>query len=68
MYKRQVIYGLEALVVGDVFDKRLDFPQPRFNAFQFLAGTVIGAVHILDPVSYTHLDVYKRQIFVLASK
>lgn len=43
-----VIYGLEALVVGDVFDKRLDFPQTCFNAFQFLAGTVIGAVNILD--------------------
>ena len=43
-----VIYGLEALVVGDVLDKRLDFPQSRFNAFQFLAGAVIGAVNILD--------------------
>ena len=43
-----VIYGLEALVVGDVFDKRLDFPQSRFNAFQFLAGAVIGAVNVLD--------------------
>ena len=43
-----VIYGLETLVVGDVLDKRLDFPQSRFNAFQFLAGTVIGAVNILD--------------------
>ena len=43
-----VIYGLEALVVGDVFDKRLDFPQSRFNAFQFLADAVIGAVNVLD--------------------
>ena len=43
-----VIYRLEPLVVGDVFDKRLDFPQTCFNAFQFLAGTVIGAVNILD--------------------
>ena len=43
-----IIHGLEALVVGDVFDKRLDFPQSRFNTFQFLAGTVIGAVNILD--------------------
>ena len=42
------IYGLEALVVGDVLDKRLDFPHSRFNAFQFLAGAVIGAVNILD--------------------
>ena len=41
-----VIYGLEALVVGDVFDKRLDFPQTCFNVFQFLAGTVIGAVNV----------------------
>ena len=36
------------MVVGDVFDKRLDFPQSRFDAFQFLAGTVIRAVNILD--------------------
>ena len=43
-----VIYGLEALVVGDVFDKRLDFPQSSFNTFQFLASAVIGAVNILD--------------------
>lgn len=43
-----VIYGLEALVVGDVLDKRLDFPQSRFNTFQFLAGAVIGAVNVLD--------------------
>ena len=43
-----VIYGLEPLVVGDVFDKRLDFPQSRFDAFQFLAGAVIGAVNVLD--------------------
>ena len=43
-----VIYGLEALVVRDVLDKRLNFPQPRFNAFQLLAGAVIGAMNILD--------------------
>ena len=43
-----VIYGLEPLVVGDVFDKRLDFPKTCFHNFQFLAGTVIGAVNILD--------------------
>ena len=43
-----VIYGLEALVVGDIFDERLDFPQSRFNAFQLLAGAVIGAMNILD--------------------
>ena len=43
-----IIHGFEALVVGDVLDKRLDFPQSRFNAFQFLAGAVIGAVNILD--------------------
>ena len=43
-----IIHGFEALVVGDVLDKRLDFPQSRFNAFQFLAGAVIGAVNVLD--------------------
>ena len=43
-----VIYGLEPLVVGDVFAKRLDFPQSRFDAFQFLAGAVIRAVNVLD--------------------
>ena len=30
------------------FNKRLDFPQTCFNDFQFLAGTIIGAVNILD--------------------
>lgn len=43
-----VIYRLEPLVVGDIFDKRLDFPQTCFNAFQLLAGAVIGAVNVLD--------------------
>ena len=43
-----VIHGLEVLVVGDIFDERLDFPQSCFNAFQFLTGTVIGTVNILD--------------------
>ena len=43
-----VIYGLEALVVRDIFDKRLDFPQTCFNVFQLLAGAFIGAVNILD--------------------
>ena len=28
-----IIYRLEALIIGDVFDKRLDFPQLRFNTF-----------------------------------
>ena len=46
-----VIYRLEPLVVGDIFDKRLDFPQSRFNAFQFLADAVIGAVNVLDLLS-----------------
>ncbi len=43
-----VIYGLEALIIGDVFYKRLDFPQSRFNTFQLLAGTVIRAVNVLN--------------------
>ena len=43
-----IIYRLEPLVVGDIFDERLDFPQTCFNAFQFLAGTVIGTVNILN--------------------
>ena len=56
-----VIYGLEALVVGDVFDKRLNFPQTCFNAFQFLAGTVIGAVNILDLL--LKISVLKQVVF-----
>ena len=43
-----VIYGLEALVVGDVFYNRLNIPQTCFNVFKLLAGTVIGAVNVLD--------------------
>ena len=56
-----VIHGLEALIVGDVFDKRLDFPQTCFNAFQFLAGTVIGAVNILDLL--LKIGVLKQVVF-----
>ena len=43
-----IIHRLETLIIGDVFDKRLDFPQTCFNVFQLLAGAVIGAVNILD--------------------
>ena len=43
-----IIQRLEALIIGDVFDKRLDFPRARFNAFQLLADTVIRAVNVLD--------------------
>lgn len=43
-----VIHGLEPLIVGDILDKRLDFTQTCLNDFQFLAGTVIGAVNVLN--------------------
>ena len=53
--------GLRALVVGDVFDKRLDFPQPRFNAFQFFAGAVIRAVNVLNLL--LKIGVLKQVVF-----
>ena len=28
----------------------------------FTSGIVIGAIQLYKPVSYTHLDVYKRQV------
>jgi hypothetical protein len=31
--------GFEPLVVGDIFDKRLDLPEPSFHPFQVIAGT-----------------------------
>ena len=43
-----IIYRLEPLIVGDILDKRLDLTQTCLNDFQFLAGTVIGAVNVLD--------------------
>ena len=43
-----VIHGLELLIVGDILDKRLDFTQTCLNDFQFLPGTVIGAVNVLN--------------------
>ena len=42
-----IINRLETLVVRDVFDKRLDFAQSGFNAFQLIAGSGIGAVNVL---------------------
>ena len=41
-------------------------PSQRANGFLTLAGGVIitFAKEILTPVSYTHLDVYKRQEIV----
>ena len=56
-----VIYGLEALVVGDVLDKRLDFPQSRFNIFQLLAGAVIGAVNILN--LFLNIGILEQVVF-----
>ena len=42
-----IINWFETLVVRDVFDKRLDFAQSSFNAFQLITGSGIGAVNVL---------------------
>ena len=39
---------LEPLIIADVLYERLHLPQPRLHRFQLSAGTVIGAVNILD--------------------
>ena len=40
-----VLYRIEFLVVGNFFDKRLDFLQTCFNVIQILAGAVIETVN-----------------------
>ena len=58
-FLKRFVATAEALVVGDPFD-----PATTFSAlssrkhFEKVAGYV---QQIRDPVSYTHLDVYKRQ-------
>ena len=39
----------------------------RFDSLTDVAGEVIGCIHDVATVSYTHLDVYKRQDFIYAS-
>ena len=36
--------------------------QVTKGTFQVKAGSLFPALHRLEPVSYTHLDVYKRQV------
>ena len=50
--------------ITDIVFKRLCDPDEK-NMGGFIAfdgANAIGLVHYIVPVSYTHLDVYKRQI------
>ena len=69
MYKRQLLWAANALVPGTVFSFMLVL-FPRIIAVGISMRTLIGrneasrtlaALRNLRPVSYTHLDVYKRQ-------
>ena len=78
MYKRQTLTTTAwvALLYGVAFVIRsLRHPQPVMDLralqdrtfslgcyFSFMAGVGIFATIYLTPVSYTHLDVYKRQV------
>ena len=65
MYKRQVQLGTTGDSDATEYEKNDGSTVERYNkgadAIQALKTGKIDCV-IIDPVSYTHLDVYKRQI------
>ena len=62
MYKRQVLYGRPVLHVEPVL------PQAVSKSYYklYLPWGELSLYEQLDAVSYTHLDVYKRQGQILA--
>ena len=74
MYKRQLLDNENAtskeidLAIGDIIDaqEQLDIPRDGFSVLQAESSdaTSGGSLRVEGsvPVSYTHLDVYKRQI------
>ena len=44
----------------------VDKLNKQHATFEFLKETLQGKVDSVQPVSYTHLDVYKRQVFALS--
>ena len=63
VYKRQVVHGLHELQDGlaplGVALQRLQ--RGDLDDRQVVTGELVAGEQLPDPVSYTHLDVYKRQ-------
>ena len=61
------IYARYGLINQETYKLDIDFTgiDPNEMTFEFTVGEMLHywrtAVHTLDAVSYTHLDVYKRQ-------
>ena len=64
MYKRQVKSG------GGSQGQGIDLPRGKCVEFRHVLrpGQICKRRHDLEPVSYTHLDVYKRQIHIFIDK
>ena len=59
---RNAAYALTSIVVTLVCGRLLDvLPFPQGYQVVFAIGALGAAMSSLHPVSYTHLDVYKRQ-------
>ena len=61
VYKRQIQH-----IISDKFTKQIPpetshAPKPTYNINTALVQLKMIVLHTLQPVSYTHLDVYKRQ-------
>ena len=57
----QIPYKLQTMVLNIMPDKRVAAMNREDGLFEVQAKAVILAMGCREPVSYTHLDVYKRQ-------
>ena len=53
--------GLKLFELGNLVQSRMDVRMEARPYCQLLADKYRTTVHLATPVSYTHLDVYKRQ-------
>ena len=56
-YSRK-LKSLDINIDGDFADLNYEFEHVPFERIRRITGYLVGT---MDPVSYTHLDVYKRQ-------
>ena len=60
LYTSKVTDDLKAKIVSDL-ETRLDMVNKDLEAIEFQAQRILADEAKVDAVSYTHLDVYKRQ-------
>ena len=70
VYKRQRIYRFLSQSLQFLFLLQIINPKPNFDSLQQMLNHLCVTAHrnSLIPVSYTHLDVYKRQLSTLTLK